>query len=74
MKKLITLLVLALTIPAFASDVVGHAAKDTGKGSAKVASVTAKDTAHVGKGLAKVASVTAKDTAKGATRVVRFLF
>ena len=45
------ILLLALAVPAFASDVVGHAAKDAGKGSVKVVSVTGKDAA---KGTAKV--------------------
>jgi hypothetical protein len=55
MKKLFVLVVLTgcLAVPSFAGDVVGHSAKVAGKDTAKVATVTAKNTAkavvHVGK-------------------------
>jgi hypothetical protein len=50
MKKLMTLVVLALTVStsAFASDVVGRGMKDAGKGTGKVVAVTAKGTAKAG--------------------------
>ena len=49
MKKIsaLALLALAVSTSAFASDVVGRGAKDVGKGSVKVATVTAKSTAKV---------------------------
>ncbi|HEV2730110.1 MAG TPA: hypothetical protein VGV15_08760 [Terriglobales bacterium] len=58
MKKLVALVVLALTVSAsaFASDVVGRGVKDA-----------AKDTG-------KAVAVTAKDTAKAGVHVVKFLF
>lgn len=55
MKKTFALVVLSLcmAIPSFAGDVVGHSAKAAGKGTAKAATVTAKDAAkgvaHIGK-------------------------
>ena len=47
MKKLFALALLSscFAIPSFAGDVVGHSVKVVGKDSAKVATVTAKDSA-----------------------------
>jgi hypothetical protein len=62
MKKLMALVVLTgcLAIPSFAGDVVGHS-KVAGKESAKVATVTAKDTAKAGVAVVKVSLLTAID-------------
>jgi hypothetical protein len=53
MRKLFALVVLStcIAVPSFAGDVVGHTVKVAGKDTAKVATVTAKDTA---KGTVKV--------------------
>jgi hypothetical protein len=50
MKKLLALVALTscLAVPSFAGDVVGHSVKVAGKDSAKVVTVTAKDTAKTG--------------------------
>ena len=47
MKKTLSVLILALAVsaPSFASDLVGHAAKDSGKGVTKVATYSAKSAA-----------------------------
>lgn len=50
MKKLMALVVLALTVSmsAFASDVVGRSVIDAGKDTGKAVAATAKDTSKVG--------------------------
>ena len=50
MKKILALVALAscLAVPSFAGNVVGHSVNVAGKDSAKVATVTAKDTAKAG--------------------------
>jgi hypothetical protein len=65
MKKLVILVVLAMSVPApsFGADIIGHSADIVGH-SAKVA----------GKDSYKAAKTSAKDTAKAGKAVVRFLF
>jgi hypothetical protein len=55
MKKLLSLVLLTgcLAIPSFASDVVGHSVKVTGKDSAKAVTVSAKDSAKAVKAVGK---------------------
>jgi hypothetical protein len=55
MKKLfaLTVLTLCMAAPSFARDVVGHTTKVAGRDSAKVATVTAKDTAKASVKVAK---------------------
>ena len=55
MKNILALVALAIcmAVPSFASDVVGHSVKVTGKETYKVAKVSAKDTAKAGKAVVK---------------------
>ena len=55
MKKLFALVALSLCMvaPSFGADVVGHSAKAAGRGTYKVAKVSAKDTGKAGKAVVK---------------------
>lgn len=55
MKKLFAVAVLAMcvAVPSFATDVVGHSVKVTGKETYKAAKVSAKETGRAGKAVVK---------------------
>ena len=55
MKNIVGVVALALcmAIPSFATDVVGHSVKVTGKETYKAAKVSAKDTAKASKAVVK---------------------
>jgi opacity protein-like surface antigen len=55
MKNILTVVALAMcmAVPSFASDVVGHSVKVTGKESYKAAKVSAKDTAKASRAVVK---------------------
>jgi hypothetical protein len=55
MKRVCALVVLSvcMAVPSFAGDVVGHSVKVAGKDSAKVATVSAKDTAKASAAVVK---------------------
>jgi hypothetical protein len=55
MKKLFAVAVLAMcaAVPSFASNVVGHSVKVTGKETYKAAKVSAKETGKAGKAVVK---------------------
>jgi hypothetical protein len=55
MKNIVAVVALAvcMAVPSFASDVVGHSIKVTGKETYKAAKVSAKDTAKAGKAVVK---------------------
>lgn len=55
MKNIFAMVALAMcmAVPSFASDVVGHSVKVTGKESYKAAKVSAKDTAKASKAVVK---------------------
>ena len=55
MKNILAVVALAvcMAVPSFASDVVGHSVKVTGKETYKVAKVSAKGTAKAGKAVVK---------------------
>jgi opacity protein-like surface antigen len=55
MKNILAVVALAvcMAVPSFASDVIGHSAKVTGKETYKTAKVSLKDTAKAGKAVVK---------------------
>jgi hypothetical protein len=55
MKNILAVVAVAVSmaVPSFASDVVGHSVKVTGKETYKVAKVSAKETAKAGKAVVK---------------------
>jgi hypothetical protein len=55
MKNILAVVALAvcMAVPSFASDVVGHSVKVTGKETYKAAKVCVKDTARAGKAVIK---------------------
>jgi hypothetical protein len=56
MKKMFGVVALAvcMAVPSFASDVVGHSVKVTGKETYKAAKVSVKDTGKAGKAVVKL--------------------
>ena len=68
MKKVaLIVLSICMTVPIFASDVVGHSVAKAGKDSGKVAAVAGKDSG-------KAAVVAGKDAGKATVKTVKFLF
>ena len=69
MKKLFALAVLLICVsaPSFANNIVGHSVKVAGKDSGKALAVAGKDSA-------KAVGTAGKDTGKAMVKVVKFLF